>query len=695
MTIRIKIMFLVFIAIFLSVGVVSVRVYTEINSLAYSDFTTSATGQLERIQQIVNSYMKSGISLIQALQKLPAMQEADGKLTSYAQTTTATKITSRESLKLEEQPLFDDLGLLKQGSPQADLVYIGTKDSGFLQYPPDTLGEGYDPVKRDWYEQAVKENKIVITESYLSDSGQVVTTVAGPLYDKNGSFIGVAGVDFNLNGLVAVTSGIKIGDTGYVMLMESSGIILSDPQYKDEILKPVNEFKVSGLAELVALPSGTHEVDLNGTPRLVTILDAPEINWRMAIVIDKAEITDAATSVIFKIVMTGAIVALLVLILAALVSRSIAGPIVLLVNAAKQVAGGNFKAVPESNRFSGELLNLRNSLALMVENLAKNIETASIKAQEAEEQSRLAKQALEDADKAKELAEHARREGIQSTVERLLGITQDVGKASDTLAVQIRDVQHGANEQLAKTNETATAMEEVNHSVLDVAENAHNAASSAENTKQQAEQGGAVVSDVIKTIGNVNDVTLEMKNNMASLSTQAQNIASVMSVISDIADQTNLLALNAAIEAARAGESGRGFAVVADEVRKLAEKTMHATTEVATVVNAIEKDMEANLTVMGKVSELVTLSTEQAAKSGEVLTQILELSQESADQVQNIAAAAEEQSQATHSVNEGTSQISILANEVASSMENALNAVERLAALTGELQQIIADLQKE
>ena len=122
---------------------------------------------------------------------------------------------------------------------------------------------------------------------------------------------------------------------------------------------------------------------------------------------------------------------------------------------------------------------------------------------------------------------------------------------------------------------------------------------------------------------------------------------------------------------------------------------MHATTEVATVVNAIEKDMEANLTVMGKVSELVTLSTEQAAKSGEVLTQILELSQESADQVQNIAAAAEEQSQATHSVNEGTSQISILANEVASSMENALNAVERLAALTGELQQIIADLQKE
>lgn len=694
MSIRNKLLCIIFMAIFVTVGSASVDVYFQVTTLAYDNFKKNSHGQLERILQIVNGYMDSGKSLVTAVEQLPFAKMANNSLTVYSNTTEPT-LTERDTLNEFEQKLFDEFALLKQGSPGADLLYIGTEDGGFLQFPVDSLGAGYNPVKRDWYGATIDAQKTIVTEAYLSDSGEVVTTVSGLLRDQQGKTIGVIGVDFNLDGLVNITSGIKIGETGYVMLMEKSGIILSDPQYNDEVLVPVDELKVPGLAELVSLPEGTNEIELDGVDKVVTVLDAPEIGWRVAVVIDKSEITDFATNVIFKIASISFAIGIILMVIGWFFANSIARPIEKLVVAANNVANGDFKAVPDASGFKSELLNLRNSLKSMVDNLSGHIETAKLKANEAEEQSRLAKQALQEADEAKEQAERARKEGIRSTVARLLGVTQSVGEASGTLSAQIREAQDGANMQLSKTNETALAMEEVNVSVLDIAQSAQNAASSAEEAKMQAANGGSVVNDVINTISNVNKTTDEMKENLANLAKQAENIANVMSVITDIADQTNLLALNAAIEAARAGESGRGFAVVADEVRKLAEKTMQATSEVESVVGGMQNGMRTNIEVMERVSGLVALSTEQAAKSGEALAQIVDISQTSSDQVQNIAAAVEEQSAGTKSITDSTMDVTQIANEVATTMARASEAVEHLTKLADELQAIIHDLQTD
>lgn len=369
---------------------------------------------------------------------------------------------------------------------------------------------------------------------------------------------------------------------------------------------------------------------------------------------------------------------------------SINNPLQKVTNFAKDIAAGNLNATLHLGKGTPkEILELQATLATMMQTLRDKIQEAAQKTEEAEKNMQQTRQALEAAEVAQQQANHARREGITSAAQKLEGAVSIMSSASMQLAAQIEQSERGAREQASRVTTAAHTMQEMNHTVLEVAQNAGKASAASGDAREKAEQGARIVQQAINSIQQVQNESLALKEDMNALKEHAQAINNIMGVISDIADQTNLLALNAAIEAARAGEAGRGFAVVADEVRKLAEKTMSSTTEVENAITAIQRSAEKSMVQVDKAVSVIGDATTYASQSGDALQEIVQLADTTAAQVQAIAAAADEQSASSKEMSASITQVNSIAAETANTMVEAARAVADLAAQAQTLTHII------
>jgi methyl-accepting chemotaxis protein len=258
-------------------------------------------------------------------------------------------------------------------------------------------------------------------------------------------------------------------------------------------------------------------------------------------------------------------------------------------------------------------------------------------------------------------------DGMSKIVSQVKIAASEVTRGADEISQGNANLSQRTEEQASSLEETASSMEEMTSTVKQNAENAGQANQLALAAREQAEKGGAVVAKAVKAMTEINDAS--------------GKIASIISVIDEIAFQTNLLALNAAVEAARAGEQGRGFAVVATEVRNLAGRS-------ATAAKEIKALIQDSVVKVGEGSNLVT-------QSGATLEQIVGAVKKVTDIVAEIAAASQEQSAGIEQVNKAVMQLDELTQQNAALVEEASAASQAMAEQARTLNESMARYQVE
>ncbi|SDF99319.1 methyl-accepting chemotaxis protein [Desulfovibrio legallii] len=529
------------------------------------------------------------------------------------------------------------------------------------------------------------------TKSFVT--GKIIVSVTAPVLDKAGKVLGGIGMSYAIDELEKnYIKSVKIGQTGYPYIVSPKGIFVAHP---DSSLALQDRSDKPGVREMLAAPSGQGVPYVRkGEANMLSWATVPHWGWRVGLTMDMDEIQAPARQQrnVMLGLGAGAIVLLVCISLWAL-EKVVIRPLHQLEAYAGVVAGGDLNASLDL-RLKNEIGKLADALRTMVANLKAKIAEADENTRKAQEESERAAQATAEAETARAAAERAKAEGMLQAADQLEGVVTTVSTASEQLSAQVEQSSRGAERQSARASETATAMEEMNATVMEVARNAAEAADSAKTAKTKAADGAGVVAQVVDGIGHLREQALGLKDEMTVLGQQAESIGQILGVISDIADQTNLLALNAAIEAARAGEAGRGFAVVADEVRKLAEKTMTATKQVGDAIHEIQSGTRKNVDNVEQVVEVVVSTTDLAGKSGAALHEIVSLVDATAQQVQSIATAAEEQSAASEEINHSIEDVNRVSAETAEAMRHAAGSVSDMARQAQVLRDLIEQMKR-
>ncbi|NVZ61326.1 methyl-accepting chemotaxis protein [Pseudomonas gingeri] len=626
---------------FIPVSLVAVISVLNIRAQAVDQFIDGSTREIRQIDGNIRQFFDGTQQNVDQM-ATDSVYTSVSSLKHYEAADAASK-----PLPAEARQVIDRFARYGATHPAAAILSIGLEDGSYAKWPDDPQLSSYDPRTRPWYKAAMASpGKAVRTPAYYYDKDAVALVgSARAMLDDTGKAKGVFVVSVSLKNLTELVKSIKLGESGYVMLIED-GTVLVDPRDVGHSFKPLKDLG-EPYAKLAATPQGSTEVQIDGVRYMANIWTSPGLGWRYVGLIRYDEVMGTATHMTYVTVVIVVVLVLLFALLAAAFARVIVKPI-------------------------GQVSTGLQSIAEGEGDLRRDLE-------------------VQGRDETAELAGWFNKflAAIRQLIQRIGAASTNLQDASRVNSEVASNMNQAAGRQREAVELVSTAFNEMVATANEVARSCSAAADSAESGHHRVAEGKQQIELTTQNVGRLGRRLTESSQAMVELEAGSRNINQILGTIRAIAEQTNLLALNAAIEAARAGDQGRGFAVVADEVRALAKRTSDSTGEIDQLLNALGSKTQEVSQKMESCLDLSRASVSSIESARDSFEGIQLSVNEIRDQNLQISAAAEEQHSVAEEINRHIRQIYDEAQLVESLANSAQEDSGRLSHLSDELSGLV------
>ncbi len=658
----------------LALGIVLNRVITNNE---HENFIHESVMQSEQVDNSMNLFLQSLVYGIKQVANDPVMR-AGGDITKYMDgTPDASGMIAMDPMGKGGYEA-NAYGVFQRfGSAHKDWVSVisyGTMDGGYLQYPVINRKKGYDSRARGWFKDTMSSSEDVrITKPFMTSKGTPTIGLFTVVRDNSNQPLGVLGFNVDLPIITELISDIKIGETGYVVLVDGDGVVIADPKHPEIDFKKLAEVELGEMNTLADAKEGINAVKIDDVKKAAVVYESAKTGYKYITIVDESQLMNPVNSM--RTVLAVVLILAMIIVMAATywLSNSIVKPLVAVQEAASRIAQGDLRDTKLDVNSNDEIGALARSFETMSEKLRGLIQRIQGSSQEVYSSS---DQLSNGAEQCTQNIIH-----VAETVGAISESSQQQSNALDTVVDNIRIM----TEKAADISSSAEVMSQTSHKA-----------------GKAAEDGNEAIEQAIYQMQKIQDTVDESAAAVKVLGESSKEIGEIVGTISAIAEQTNLLSLNAAIEAARAGEHGKGFSVVAEEVRKLAEQSGEAADKIASIIKGIQSQTDQAVRAMENGTGEVRAGNEVMSKAGvqfeaiaENIIEVDRLIREAVEQASSVADSSMSVLEAAEQVQQETQKVSSNIDTISASTEEQSASMEEIAASSQKLAHMADSLRDE
>jgi methyl-accepting chemotaxis protein len=590
----------------------------------------------------VNNYLKAETKVVQELAMNDRAIQAAGAVSSRG------VINSRDEIGLLKEHLakFSQTEGLQDNS---QAILAATID-GMVFASTQEKFIGTSLAGSDYFKNALSGKTNIGSACLNKETDEPFIPIAAPVY-SGGKIVGVIAHLLDMGPLDKLVTDTKVGKTGYAFMIDKSGIFIAHPK-KENILK-LNCMELAGMEEIsrkmVSGQSGVEHYIFNGVAKTGGFAPVMTTGWSIGLSLPDEEFLAPANEVRNLVCAIAVFFFAVAFAVFFFFTGTITKKLKLAQEASEALARFDFNHTITS-KGNDEIGIMLSSMNRMIEKLREGFTKVKNTANALAEGNLNYKIEHTEDDEIGIMLSSMKNmvDRLKETMITVITASENVLAGAEEMSTTAEQMSQGASEQASAAEEASASMEQMASNIRQNADNALQTEKIAMKSSEDAKEGGRAVEETVVAMKTIADKT---------------------AIIEEIARQTDLLALNAAIEAARAGEHGKGFAVVAAAVRRLAERSAEAA---------------------GEISKLSVNSVEVAEKAGDLLSEIVPDIQKTAQLVQEISAASNEQNTGADQINSALQQLNQVVQQNASAAEEMSSIAEELSSQARELQKTIS-----